>query len=166
MAVGSGTAATSTGWCTPSHCTSNCTTDSCSYNRASCASNRVVALSNATAGNIINASDLELLRANTINEIARWNQNGNYNFSTTATAGIAVGDTVYANDFNKLIVDLNGTGHGSTGAVSAGSIVYASKLASDMLALYNSLRTDCICNSDCGGHSVCTCHGNCGCNYA
>lgn len=27
------------------------------------------------------------------------------------------------------------------------------------------LMRECLCNSDCGAHSVCTCHGDCGCNY-
>ena len=152
--------------CSGAHCGSHCTSNYCSYHRPSCGSNRVVTLSNVSAGHTIKAADLELLRVHTINEISRWNQNHRYNFSKTATAGIGAGGIIRANDFNKLINDLNGTGHGTTGGVSVGSIIYASKLASNMLAIYNSLRTDCVCNSDCGSHSVCSCHGNCGCNYS
>ena len=152
--------------CSGSHCSNNCYSNTCTNNRPSCSSNRVVTLSNVSVGHIIKAADLELLRSNTIDEINRWNQNHTYNFSKTATTGISAGNTIKANDFNKLINDLSGTGHGSTGGVSSGSVIYASKLASDMMSLYDSLRTDCVCNSDCGDHSVCSCHGNCGCNYS
>jgi len=151
--------------CSPSHCTNNCYSNGCSYNRPSCSSNRVVTLSNVRTGDNINASDLELLRVNTINEINRWNLNHSYNFSKRATSSISSGSIIKASDFNKVIDDLSNTGHGSTSNVSPGSIVTAAKLANSMLGLYNNLRTDCICNSDCGNHAVCSCHGNCGCNY-
>jgi hypothetical protein len=123
-------------------------------------------LSDVSTGHTIDAADLELLRSNTINEINRWNLNHKYNFSKTATAGISAGAIIKANDFNKLINDLNQTGHGTTGRVSVGSVIYATKLASNMMDIYNSFRTDCVCNSDCGNHSVCSCHNDCGCNYS
>ena len=28
------------------------------------------------------------------------------------------------------------------------------------------LMRECLCNGDCGAHSVCACHGDCGCNYS
>lgn len=151
--------------CTPTNCTNNCYSNVCTNNRASCASNRIVSLSNVVAGNIIGA-DIEILRSATFDELTRWNLNPTFNFPKTAVNPQVSGNLITALEFNKLINDLSSTGHGTTANVSAGAIITASKLASDMLTLYNSLRTDCVCNSDCGANSICACHGNCGCNYS
>lgn len=35
-----------------------------------------------------------------------------------------------------------------------------------ILYVYNQLRKNCICNSDCACNIVCVCHNNCGCNYS
>lgn len=152
--------------CSGGHCTSNCYSNQCVYNRASCSSNRIITLSNVTSGNVIKAADIELLRANTINEIDRWNQNHKYDFQKSSSVPFGSGELIDTSKVNKLILDLNNTNHGTTPTISEGQIIKATDLANSMLSLYNSLRTDCICNSDCGAHAVCTCHGNCGCNYS
>jgi hypothetical protein len=115
---------------------------------------------------VIKASDIELLRANTVAELNRWNLNAHYNFAIRSRTGFGTGEVISAAKTNNLILDLNGTRHGSTGTVTAGSVIAASKLAASMLSIYNSLRTDCICNADCGPHSTCACNNDCGCNYS
>ncbi len=153
--------------CNPhgTQCATHCISNACNANRPSCSSNRVVTLSNVHPGDVISHSDLETLRVNAINEISRWNENHSYNFPITATTPINAGSIIKASDFDSLIYDLSSTGHGSTNQVSPGSIIDAGTLANSMLSLYNNLRTNCICNSDCGSHQVCSCHGNCNCHY-
>lgn len=65
-----------------------------------------------------------------------------------------------------LGADVNSTS--PTGAL--GDLTFSNYIkASDynaLLAAYNALKADCICNSDCNCNAVCACHGNCGCNYS
>jgi hypothetical protein len=35
-----------------------------------------------------------------------------------------------------------------------------------LLYIYDQIRTNCVCNSDCACNIVCVCHNNCGCNYS
>lgn len=134
--------------------------------RASCSNNKVVLIPNVAVGNVIKASDIEALRANTIAEINRWNLHVNYNFSKRSTTAFVSGEIIDDAKTNKLIQDLSTTGHGSTANVSVGTIVSASKIANNILGLYNSLRTDCICNSYMHQYTACSCNGNycSGCN--
>jgi len=154
-------------WCTNyGGCNNHCTNNACgSTHRVSCSTNRSISIPNITSGNKINASDIELLRTNTYNEMTQWNTNHMYNFTIRSTSSFSSGEIITAAKMNNLIQDLSGTGHGSTETVTVGSVIQATKVASNMLSIYNSLRTDCICNSDCGAHALCTCDGNCAHHY-
>jgi len=101
--------------------------------RGPCNSNRVVTLSNVSPGHIIKASDIELLRVNTINEINRWNEHVNYNFAKRSTSSFSAGEIISASKTDNLIADLSNTGHGSTSGVSTGTVISASKIVSNIL---------------------------------
>ena len=137
-----------------------------STHRPACAANRPISISGVAAGALIRAADIETLRTNTVNEITQWNNHVSYQFSIRSNSAFSAGEVIDDAKTNNLILDLNGTGHGSAGVVSVGSVITASKIASEMLSLYNSLRTDCICNSYMNVYSSCSCNSNycAGCN--
>lgn len=179
--------------CTPfnlsNYSTGNAT---CSSHRDSCSTNRELAVSGAfgVSGQRINASDVENLRANIINELAVWNAwnnaNGQGAYSVADPGAITSGRRVANSNITQLNNDLaaivnytassdaeganytvhnNGQGtNPGQGGIVAGNRITAPQWTA-IRDSYNTIRQDCICNSDCHCNTVCTCYGNCGCNY-
>jgi hypothetical protein len=140
----------------------------------------------------VRADDIENLRANIINELARYKLHTTNSGTINHFSGVAfrqpsgfnsstVISAAQINDLELMVQQtLNVTEPvGSTAAVytnPADATTAANSYSSGALiddahwiALrdkYNIMRQDCICNSDCTCNAVCNCHRDCGCNYS
>ena len=167
-------------------------TTTCSNHRGGCPTNRPLSSSTefAVTTGRVRADDIENLRANIRDELARYQlhstsfgatfagvaqrQPGGYNSSTVISAA-------QINDLELMVQQTNNVNEpvGTTPAVftdpadagTAANSYSSGQLVDDAhwIALrdkYNIMRQDCICNSDCTCNAVCNCHRDCGCNYS
>lgn len=154
--------------CSGAHCTNHNTgTTTCSGHRSSCSTNRPLSLSSdfGVEGKRIRASDVNNLRINLRNELARWNQHANYNFTLREGSSITVGKTITEDDvdnLNQMAIDVKG---GTNINKQPGDLIDDVDWIANIRDLYNDFRNDCICNSDCSCNAVCSCHNDCGCHY-
>lgn len=154
--------------CSGGHCSNHGTGfTTCSGHRGTCASNRVPGWTDALAGGIIYASDVNELRTNLRAEVDAYNNHRYFSTSTAteATAYTASSTEVSATHINELSKMTN-TLYG--GGVLAKDTTYEVDDYDwdQLLARYDIIRKNCICNSDCACNNVCSCHGDCGCNYS
>ena len=158
--------------CSGSYCNQYGTgVTTCVYHRGSCATNRPYGGTGdlGVSGRYVRAGDVENLRANIMAEIDAFNNWQTYHgrpaYGKADPGVISGGNTVRASHINNLratVDQLRGTGYGNQ---SVGGTVTA-PVWSAVLASYNLIRQDCICNSDCSCNNVCACHNNCDCNYS
>jgi hypothetical protein len=179
--------------CSGTFCNLNSSgTTTCSNHRGACSTNRPLSPSAefALTTGRVRADDIENLRANIRDELARYQlhstsfgaafggvaqrQPTGFNSSTIISAA-------QINDLELMVQQTNNVNEpvGSTAAVftdpadatTAANSYSAGSLIDDAhwIALrdkYNIMRQDCICNSDCTCNAVCNCHRDCGCNYS
>lgn len=153
--------------CTPSHCNSNCYSDTCAGNMVKCPTNASIFGSDVVTGvNIALASHINDLRISVDDE--RVNRRGyTADFPTLVDSDDLV-DEQHFEDLRDSINEMVGqTGDDTTVTITdtyTGTIS-ASEM-NNLRTKINELRVDCVCDSDCGANSVCSCHGNCGNNYS
>ena len=152
--------------CSGSHCTNHGTgTTTCSGHRGTCSTNRQLSLSSefgVTTGRVL-ASDIENIRANIRAELARWDlRYGPYTYleATAYVSGQTIDDQ-QPDNLDNMIGQVLG---GATNYPEGGTI--EDTHWTNIRNRYNTMRTACICNSDCSCNLVCTCHNDCGCNYS
>jgi hypothetical protein len=177
--------------CSGSHCDNHGTgVATCSSHRGSCSSNRPLNAFGITTGDTLVATELEHMRVQIRAELARWNQHSLYNFSITGAT--ALGSTTPIDDTHveeqmQMVSDVHGSnksvdqgvpgvqpvgdvaGSGSHHSDRQGALVEDTDwgIASESVRVkYNTIRQNCICNSDCSCNAVCSCHNDCGCNYS
>ena len=155
--------------CSPHTCTNHNTgTTTCGGHRASCATNRSLSIgTDAVAGTLITASDIDAFRTNLRAEIDAYNNHRWYSTAaqTEASAYTANSTEISAAHLNNLSA--------MTDALVGGGIYQRNNTYEIddydwdvLLTRYNTIRQNCVCNSDCACNNVCACHGDCGCNYA
>jgi hypothetical protein len=174
----------------PTHCAShrlneNSGTATCTGHRGACASNDAVSW--AAASGKIYAGDVDALRQALRREIDAYKANYLYSSITKYLPNtISPGNEIYHSDINSLssMVDqmygISETTNNPSGGLEYVTITDTSsdtfnKQAGDkivgsewqtLIDKYNTLRQNCICNSDCSCNNVCACYGDCGCNYS
>lgn len=152
--------------CTGSHCDNHGTgTTTCDQHRPTCDTNRPLSLSGdfGVPGALIRASDIENLRANIRDELARWDlkyDGYTYYQSSAYYSGLGI-DDVQADQLDNMI----GQVIGGASDYPEGGLVEDTNWT-NIRDRYNTMRTSCICNSDCACNLVCSCHNNCDCNYS
>ena len=152
--------------CSGSHCTDHGTgTTTCVDHRATCDTNRPLTLSGdfGVAGGVVYASDIENLRSNIRAELERWDlKYGPYTYYQPDAYASGLGiDDVQADQLDDMI----GQVLGGASDYPEGGLVEDTNWT-NIRDRYNTLRTSCICNSDCACNLVCSCHNDCGCNYS
>ena len=154
--------------CSPHTCTNhNLGTTTCTGHRGACPSNRPLAgLPNPLPENrLIYATEVEDLRTKIRTELSAWNAHLFYTNLLAANGPINSGDVINSitpSQMSTMISSLYGSG-GFTKA--AGNLVDNADWQT-LIDQYNSVRVNCICNSDCSCNAICTCYGDCGCNYS
>lgn len=178
--------------CSGAHCTNHSTgTTTCAGHRPQ-SSPTGPAVAAPAVGVVVTAAKINELRSAIVTEVSRWTWHGGYvgvvangNW-TTVTSNIAVGtvvdddSTVDSQEDSLIYVGASWApgyalrGNPATRDVNPALANVAFTQGVDVtvanyntiLARYNALRMDCICNSDCACNAVCACHNNCGCNYS
>ena len=151
--------------CSPHTCTNHNTgTSTCSNHRGACASNRPISWV-ANPGEIMTAARIEEARVDIRNEVSRWNQHSNYNMTLYQSGSISAGQVITNEVFNNLD-NMVGQMYGSYIANIGNGALIDDSHWDTLLARYDAVRDNCICNSDCSCNSICSCYGNCGCNYS
>jgi hypothetical protein len=153
--------------CSGAHCTNHGTgTTTCASHRGVCSTNRAPALSGefgSSSGRIL-ASDIDNLRVNIRDELARWDDKyGPYTYYQAAAyiAGSTIIDDSQADELDNMIGQIVG---GASDYPQGGNITTGNWI--NIRDRYNVMRQACICNSDCACNLVCACHNDCGCNYS
>ena len=152
--------------CSGGHCSyHNKGTTTCSGHRAVCATNRQLSVSSdfGVEGKPIRASDINNLRDNIRNELARWDvKYGPYNYyqSDAYVAGATKIDNTQINQLENMVAQIKGGG----ASYGDGALIDNTHWA-NLAARYNVMRQDCICNSDCSCNAICACYNDCGCHY-
>lgn len=167
------------------HCSQHGTgTTTCSGHRASCSTNRALSFQSLASSGKITATDINALRISIRDEIARYNLHRSFSVTarqSTAYTTSTLVDNAHINDMEIMAQTVNNISEpvGGSYAVfttvpngtqlpnsyaNASQIEYAHWGA--LLAKYNLMRQDCICNADCACNLVCNCHNDCGCNYS
>lgn len=142
-------------------------TTTCAGHRGACASNRVPDLgTDVPNGGIIYASDIEDLRTNIRAEIDSWNAHALYNYTKRQAGAIAKGAAIADDHFNNLRSMVNEMNGSSISAVNSTTLIRDDNQWDDILSNYNTIRQNCICNTDCSCNTICSCYGDCGCNYS
>jgi len=165
-------------------------TQTCSNHRGSCPTNRVLNSFGISTSDTLVAAELEHMRVQIRAELARWNQHSLYNFSITGAT--ALGSTTLIDDNHveeqmQMVSDVHGSNksvnQGIPGVQPVGDVAGSGSHHSDRDGLliedtdwgiaaesvrikYNTIRQNCICNSDCSCNAVCACHNDCGCHYS
>lgn len=155
--------------CSPHTCNSHNTgTSTCAGHRAACSTNRTISWYTSPrdiTGDTITAAKVEEVRADIRAELARWNQHSSYNGTLREPSTIVPGATITNETFNNLDLMI-GYMYGSYLADEVDGNIVGDDEWENLLNRYNSVRDNCICNSDCSCNSICSCYGNCGCNYS
>jgi len=133
----------------------------CVGHRTPCPANRPFT---GTVGSTITASQVEALRSTIALEVAVWK---NHRFHTSApiySTSVARGSVADDGMWNQLerMVHLGAAGHVEVPGDPISITDNFTRLRND----YESLRVNCICNTDCGCNTVCACNQDCGCNYS
>ena len=153
--------------CAPHTCTNHDTgTTTCFGHRASCPTNRPATLSvnYGVVDGAVLASDINNLRVNIRDELARWDIRFPGKIYYQAAAYIANTTPIQAQQVSELDNMVGQVTGGNTVNI-AGDPIDAAHWAA-LLGRYDTMRTNCICNADCSCNAICACYGNCGCNYS
>lgn len=152
--------------CSGSHCTNHGTgTTTCSNHRGTCSTNRPLSVSGefASSSGRILASDIDNIRQNIRNELTVWNNKypGYTWYEGTAYDTNTLVNNDHINYMDNMVAQIIGgwTTYANDTTITTGQW-------SNLSARYDSMRTSCICNSDCSCNLVCACHNDCGCNYS
>ena len=173
--------------CSGAHCTNHDTgTASCVGHRPACATNRPFTPSTGfgTQGGDIIASDVDALRTKLREELALYNTN----FTARSLANISLlqaitwsigtdADNEHPEDLRQMSIDLLNLGspQREAGTELGGAPFFLGSpfpsiedtdWGTGIADLYETIRTDCICNSNCDCNAICACHNDCGCNYS
>lgn len=151
--------------CAPHTCSyHNTGTSTCSGHRGTCGTNRTLSWY-AYENETITAARVDELRYKIRDEVYTWNQHAWYETGLTEAASITAGQPITNELFNNLD---NMVGYIYGGYVQdMGDGYLIDNLYWDQLMdRYNSIRQNCICNSDCACNAICACYGDCGCNYS
>jgi hypothetical protein len=172
--------------CSGSHCSNHGTgTSTCAGHRASCATNRPVSFSQGTPGGTITSGDVNALRVAIRDELSRYRQHRSFTGVAlrqgTAYTSASVIDNSHINELELMaqqtnnVVEPVGTSFGvltdppdSGAAANAYADAQTTTFShwNTLVAKYDVMRQDCICNADCACNLVCACHNDCGCNYS
>jgi len=119
---------------------------------------------NKVAGNNILASDVNNLRTAINNEITIRRNCTHCCGSPSNISGsnVSSGNTISTTDWERIRWGIDQL-TGNPGGVSAGGLIYASKINSYRTYIHN-LEDDCLCDSNCPGDNVCTCNNDCNCD--
>ncbi len=153
--------------CSGAHCTNHGTgTTTCASHRGTCSTNRPQSLSGefASSSGRVLASDINNLRQNIRDELARWDDKyGPYTYYQAAAyvAGVTNIEDTHADELDNMIGQILG---GASDYPDGGTITTGHW--SNISSRYTTMRQACICNSDCACNLVCACHNDCGCNYS
>jgi len=158
------------------YCQTQCTTDTCSayvppnevwnYNGGGFAVTPTAssAIFPTGAGSKCHDENIDRLAGSINDERAR---RGIGSFSFTDVSGSDEGGGTHPSsatmDQIKLSINQIYSGY-VTYYTRSGIPISASKLIEARTKI-DSLRSNCLCNTDCGGNTWCDCHNDCGCNY-
>lgn len=153
--------------CSGAYCNNHGTgTTTCASHRGACSTNRAPSLSGefGSSSGRIRADDINNLRVNIRDELARWDDKyGPYTYYQAAAyvAGATIVDDTHADELDNMIGQIVGgaSDYPQGGTITTGNWV-------NIRNRYDVMRQACICNSDCACNLVCACHNDCGCNYS
>lgn len=180
--------------CSGGHCTNHGTWFSTCVGHRPAYSSASPLMTGVTRGNTIRYEDINNLRAAIKQEVDRWRLHSWYSGSVNSTGLDVIPRGTVADDDQYNIMDdkvhnvyARGAlphGYAAKGPTSlpsgltvdvATALIDIVKTEGDfikiedynsLVAQYNALREDCICNSDCSCNAVCSCHNDCGCHYS
>lgn len=150
--------------CSGSHCTNHGTgTASCGGHRTSCSTNRPLTsgVPLSLSGSPAYASSINELKGLMNAELDRYRQHRFFTSLALIGSSFAPNSPISSSGWTSMAT----TFFNSTPTPSAGSAL-SDAFWQGMLAKYNVIRQDCICNTDCACNAVCSCHNNCDCNYS
>ena len=153
--------------CSGAHCTNHDTgTTTCVGHRPACAANQLFIPSAGfgVQGGDITAADVEQLRSKLRSEVALYNVN--YSARAVATVTLregsawSVGTAIDDSDPNNLhlmgVDTPEPPGPGTpTMTKNPGDDVLATDWGTNIADLYETIRTDCICNANCDCNAIC-----------
>ena len=150
--------------CAPHYCNSHDTgTAGCGGHRTSCSTNRTLTggVPATLSGSPVYASGITELKNLMNAELDRYRQHRFYVSLPLIAAGFASNGPIDSGGWASMATTFFNTTPTPSASSPLDNVFWQA-----MLAKYDIIRQDCICNTDCACNAVCGCHGNCDCNYS
>jgi len=155
--------------CSGGHCSYHDTgTTTCVGHRPPCATNRyfIPSAEFAVQGGDITAADVEQLRSKLRAELAAYNVNYLYSYTLYQPSSYVSGQNAedpHVEELRLMAIQVAG---GAPYTDRNGLPIEDTDWGTGIATLYETIRTNCICNTDCSCNAICACHNDCGCNYS
>lgn len=144
--------------CTPGHCYYNCYSDTCSVNAPACSTNNASFGSDVVKGDLIEAAHINDLRIAIDNE-----RTGRRELTEDFPTTVDSNDTIersHMEDLRDSINEMINQPGGQSVTISStySNLISAAEI-NELRTKINLIRTECVCNSQCGTNARCRCHG-------
>jgi surface antigen len=140
----------------------------CVGHRGACSTNRPLTVywDGDLNGETITAALLENLRASVRAEVSAYNASDVWgDITLRAPTAITSGSVISAATYNDIETMIENLGGGNNGAVGTTTVIDDTAWEG-LIARYNDVRDNCICNTDCACNINCSCNTDCICNYS
>lgn len=158
-------------------CTCNANWD-CASHRTGCSTNSPITWWDGDLNaEIITASEINDLRLKIRAEVSRRNGNENYNILLRESSAYGTSTLVTDDQYNNLDQMITDMGVANNQENWDGYVIEDYTTLSEaytindgewdsLISKYNTIRLQCICNTDCACNIDCSCNTNCICNYS